>query len=138
MVMATYKSNDLLKGDIRKTLIQMALPLMLFNSVSVIYSLVDSFFVGKLGELQVGAISVISNINMCGTAFVTGLSAAGISLLSKAVGAGDMKKGNQMATILLEISIIISLVISIILWMIIDIKTPRLIQFNYSSADFAA
>ncbi|MBR3351676.1 MAG: MATE family efflux transporter [Erysipelotrichaceae bacterium] len=112
--MATYKSNDLLKGDIRKTLIQMALPLMLFNSVSVIYSLVDSFFVGKLGELQVGAISVISNINMCGTAFVTGLSAAGISLLSKAVGAGDMKKGNQMATILLEISIIISLVIAII------------------------
>jgi len=111
---------------------------MLFNSVSVIYSLVDSFFVGKLGELQVGAISVISNINMCGTAFVTGLSAAGISLLSKAVGAGDMKKGNQMATILLEISIIISLVIAIILWMIIDIKTPRLIQFNYSSADFAA
>ena len=138
MVMATYKSNDLLKGDIRKTLIQMALPLMLFNSVSVIYSLVDSFFVGKLGELQVGAISVISNINMCGTVLVTGLSAAGISLLSKAVGAGDMKKGNQMATILLEISIIISLVIAIILWMIIDIKTPRLIQFNYSSADFAA
>ena len=136
--MATYKSNDLLKGDIRKTLIQMALPLMLFNSVSVIYSLVDSFFVGKLGELQVGAISVISNINMCGTVLVTGLSAAGISLLSKAVGAGDMKKGNQMATILLEISIIISLVIAIILWMIIDIKTPRLIQFNYSSADFAA
>ena len=138
MVMATYKSNDLLKGDIRKTLIQMALPLKLFNSVSVIYSLVDSFFVGKLGELQVGAISVISNINMCGTVLVTGLSAAGISLLSKAVGAGDMKKGNQMATILLEISIIISLVIAIILWMIIDIKTPRLIQFNYSSADFAA
>ena len=136
--MATYKSNDLLKGDIRKTLIQMALPLMLFNSVSVIYSLVDSFFVGKLGELQVGAISVIPNINMCGTVLVTGLSAAGISLLSKAVGAGDMKKGNQMATILLEISIIISLVIAIILWMIIDIKTPRLIQFNYSSADFAA
>ena len=136
--MATYKSNDLLKGDIRKTLIQMALPLKLFNSVSVIYSLVDSFFVGKLGELQVGAISVISNINMCGTVLVTGLSAAGISLLSKAVGAGDMKKGNQMATILLEISIIISLVIAIILWMIIDIKTPRLIQFNYSSADFAA
>ena len=125
MVMATYKSNDLLKGDIRKTLIQMALPLKLFNSVSVIYSLVDSFFVGKLGELQVGAISVISNINMCGTVLVTGLSAAGISLLSKAVGAGDMKKGNQMATILLEISIIISLVIAIILWMIIDIKTPR-------------
>ena len=62
MVMATYKSNDLLKGDIRKTLIQMALPLMLFNSVSVIYSLVDSFFVGKLGELQVGAISVIGII----------------------------------------------------------------------------
>ena len=123
--MATYKSNDLLKGDIRKTLIQMALPLKLFNSVSVIYSLVDSFFVGKLGELQVGAISVISNINMCGTVLVTGLSAAGISLLSKAVGAGDMKKGNQMATILLEISIIISLVIAIILWMIIDIKTPR-------------
>ena len=138
MVMATYKSNDLLKGDIRKTLIQMALPLKLFNSVSVIYSLVDSFFVGKLGELRVGAIAVISNINMCGTVLVSCLSAAGFILIRKAVGAGDMKKGNQMATILLEISIIISLVIAIILWMIIDIKTPRLIQFNYSSADFAA
>ena len=107
--MAAYRSNDLLKGDIRKTLITMALPLMFFNSVSVIYSLVDSFFVGKLGELQVGAISIISNINMCGTAFVTGLSAAGISLLSKAAGAGDMKKGNQIATTLLSVSIIISL-----------------------------
>lgn len=110
--MAAYKTNDLLKGDIRTTLIRMAMPLMFFNSVSVVYSLVDSYFVGKLGELQVGAISIVSNINLCGTAFVTGLSAAGISLLSKAAGSGDHRKANHLATNLLSISIIISVVIA--------------------------
>ena len=111
--MANVSNRSLLTGNITRNLLRMALPLMLFNLVSVIYSFVDTFWVGQIGELQVGAISIVSTINLCGTAFVTGLSAAGMALMSKAVGAGDMKRANHVATVLLNTSMIIALFISL-------------------------
>ena len=109
--MATYSKSALLTGDIRKTLIKMAVPLMVFSLVNVVYSYIDTYWVGKIGELQVGAISLVSTVNTCGTAFITGLSAGGMSLMSRAVGADDRKRANHIATILLTTSIVLAIII---------------------------
>ncbi|MBQ6654009.1 MAG: MATE family efflux transporter [Erysipelotrichaceae bacterium] len=110
--MAKVSKRDLLHGNIRKSLIQMALPLMAFNLVNVLYSYADTYYISRLGELQVGAVAVINNINLCGSAFATGLSAAGMALISSAMGAGDRRKASHLATLLFGLSMIIALLIS--------------------------
>ena len=128
--MAKVSKRDLLHGNIRKSLIQMALPLMAFNLINVIYSYVDTYYIGKLGELQVGAVAVISNINLCGSAFATGLSAAGMALISSALGAGDRKKASHTATLLFSLSMIIALIITVSCTvfarqLLVALKTPE-------------
>ncbi len=110
--MARVSKRDLLHGNIRKSLIQMALPLMAFNLVNVLYGFVDTHYISRLGELQVGAVSIMSNINLCGSAFATGLSAAGMALISSALGAGQRKRAGQIATTLFAIAMLIALLIS--------------------------
>lgn len=110
--MARVSNRDLLHGNIRKTLIQMALPLMAFNMVNVIYGYVDTHFVSRLGELQVGAVSIMNTINLSGSAFATGISAAGMALISSALGAGQRKRAGQIATMLFGIAMLIALFIS--------------------------
>ena len=43
---------NLLDKNIKKNMIQMALPLMFLNLINSLYSVVDTFFVGRIGELQ--------------------------------------------------------------------------------------
>ena len=91
----------------------MALPLMVLNLVNSLYNIVDTFWVGRMGELQVGAVALIGPIMGCGSALVVGLSAAGISMISKALGSSDPEKANEYATHLLVIAMVFGIVLSI-------------------------
>lgn len=113
IAMTEKRENTLVKGDIQKALIRMALPLMAFSLINVIYSFIDTYWVSKIGELQVGAISLVSTVNSCGTAFITGLSAGGMALMSRAIGANERQRANHIATILLTSSLILALLIGV-------------------------
>lgn len=106
------KTTDLRKGNIVKGLIEMAVPLMFLNLINSFYNIVDTFFVGQIGELQVGAVSLVSPIMSCAVAFAAGLSAAALALISQAVGAGDRNRASEVATHLLTLSLIIGAVMS--------------------------
>ena len=95
---------NLLDKNIKKNMIQMALPLMLLNLINSLYSVVDTFFVGRIGELQVGAVTLVGPITSCAVAFTTGLNAAALALISQSIGAGNREKANQTATHLLILS----------------------------------
>lgn len=49
---------------IPKALMAMGIPTMLGMMVNAIYSLVDAYFVGGLGESQMGAISVVYGLGL--------------------------------------------------------------------------
>ena len=112
--MSGVSKNEFLHGDIRKGLLKLALPLMLLSLVNTLYNIVDTFWIGKMGELQVGAVSLIGPIMSCGNAFIFGLSAAGIAMISKAIGSGNRDKANRYATHLFFISIVFGVIIGII------------------------
>ena len=109
--MSGVSKNEFLHGDIRKGLLKLALPLMLLSLVNTLYNIVDTFWIGKMGELQVGAVSLIGPIMSCGNAFIFGLSAAGIAMISKAIGSGNREKANRYATHLFFISIVFGVII---------------------------
>lgn len=111
---ANISRDEILNGNIFKGIIKLCLPLMLLNLINTLYGIVDTFFVGRIGELQVGAVSLVSPITNCGIAFSTGLSVAGIAMISRALGKDDYEKGRNIATHLLVLAVTLGLVISIV------------------------
>lgn len=107
-------NSYLLNGDIKIGLLKLALPLMFLSLVNSLYNIVDTFWIGKMGELQVGAVALIGPIMGCGSAFITGLSAAGISKISMSLGERNQEKANRYASHLFIISIVFGLLIGIV------------------------
>lgn len=109
---ANITRDEILNGNIIKGLIRLSLPLMLLNLINTLYGIVDTFFVGKIGELEVGAVSLITPITNCGVAFATGLSVAAIAMISRALGKNDIDKANQITTHLIILSIVLGILIT--------------------------
>lgn len=105
------KVNEITKGNIFKIIIKMAWPLMLINLINVFYSLVDTYFVGQIDEMKVGAISLVSPIIACGNAFANGLTASALALISQSIGAEDKEKANHLATIIIELCIAMGIIV---------------------------
>ncbi len=112
--MKKVNNQELLEGDIQKGLMQLAFPLMFLNLINSLYNIVDTFWIGKMGELQIGAVTLIGPIMGCGSAFITGLSAAGISLIAMAIGARDIEKANKSATHLFLVSLVLGILMGLI------------------------
>ena len=110
----TVSKEEILSGNIFKGLIKLALPLMLLNLINTLYGIVDTYFVGKIGELQVGAVSLVTPITNCGIAFAAGLSAAAIAMISRVLGKGDAEKASSIATHAIVLSIALGLIITTI------------------------
>ncbi len=53
-------TNDLTQGNIRSSLVRLALPLIATNFIQTAYNLVDMFWIGKLGSDAVIAIGTAS------------------------------------------------------------------------------
>lgn len=83
---------------IPKALMAMGIPTMLGMMVNAIYNLVDAYFVGGLGESQMGAISVVYPLGqvVVGLGLLFGNGAA--SYLSRLLGKGDKEKADQVAS----------------------------------------
>ena len=106
--------DEILHGNIFKGLLKLAIPLIFLNIINTLYGLVDTFFVGKIGELQVGAVSLVSPLTNCGIAFASGLSAAGIAMISRALGKNQDDKARELATHLIVLAVILGITITTI------------------------
>lgn len=106
----TLTKDEILNGNLFKGLIKITIPLIFLNLINTLYGVVDTYFVGRIGELQVGAISVISPITACGTAFTEGLCAAGISLISRSIGKGNEDKARKIAAHLLMLCVLLGII----------------------------
>ncbi len=141
------KNAYILEENVYKGLIKMALPLMMFSLISSLYNIVDAFWVGQLGENQVGGVAVIGPIMNCALAFSTGLSVAALSLISRSIGERNSEKGNVFATHSMALSIVLGLLLGVISYVFAPIlldwmKTPAeiyeygLIYFRVMAADY--
>ena len=113
--MRTGLTNEqLLTGDIKDGLLKLAIPLMFLNLINAFYSVVDTYFIGQMGELQVGALTLVSPIMNCGVAFASGLSAAGVALISRSIGQGNRDKACDIATHLIGLCVFLGIAIGLI------------------------
>lgn len=100
--------------SIQKALLAMGIPTMIGMLVNAFYNLVDAYFVGGLGESQMGAISVVYPLGqvVVGLGLLFGNGAA--SYISRLLGRGDKENADKVASTALYSSVSVGAVIIII------------------------
>lgn len=104
------KTRNLTEGDIKSTLVQLTIP-MIFGILGIIaFNLADTYFVGKIGIVQMAAltftfpvVTVINSINL-------GIGIGTSAVVSKAVGQRDHDLVKRLATDSLTLGFIFSLI----------------------------
>jgi putative MATE family efflux protein len=100
-----------LEGPILKSLLTLAVPIIIANVLQSAYQLIDAFWVGRLGEAAVAAVSVSFPIIFLTIALGSGLGIAGSILVAQYYGANDQKMVNHVAAQTILTVIITSLVL---------------------------
>lgn len=109
------KKMELLgSASIPKALLAMGIPTMIGMLVNAFYNLVDAYFVGGLGESQMGAISVVYPLGqvVVGLGLLFGNGAA--SYISRLLGRGDKENADRVASTALYSSVSVGAVIIVI------------------------
>jgi putative MATE family efflux protein len=92
------KENKMGTMPINKLLISMSLPMMISMLVLAMYNVVDSVFVSKISENALTAVSLVYPLQMFMIAVGSGIGVGINALVSRNLGAKDMKAVNQSAT----------------------------------------
>ncbi len=105
---------ELLKSaPVSKALMDLGLPIMVGMLINALYNLVDAYFVGGLGERQMGAISIVFPLGqvVVGLGLMLGNGAA--SYLSRLLGQGEKEMANRVAVTSLYGSILLGAMVMI-------------------------
>ena len=81
--------NDLTTGPVRRHLIRMAVFMLVTMMVQTAYSLIDMYWVGRLGREAIAAVSIGSNLMILVLALTQILAVGTVSLVSQAAGRKD-------------------------------------------------
>lgn len=97
-------------APIPKALMALGVPIMIGMLINALYNLVDAYFVGGLGESQMGAISIVFPLGQAvvGLGLMFGNGAA--SYLSRLLGSGDKETADKAASTALYSSLLIGAV----------------------------
>ena len=99
--------------SIPKALLAMGIPTMIGMLVNAFYNLVDAYFVGGLGESQMGAISVVYPLGQVATGLGLLFGNGAASYISRLLGRGDKENADKVASTALYSSVSVGAVIII-------------------------
>lgn len=101
-------------APIPQALMSLGIPIMIGMLINALYNLVDAYFVGGLGESQMGAISIVFPLGqvVVGLGLMFGNGAA--SYLSRLLGQEDRDTANKVASTALYSSVMIGAIIIIL------------------------
>ena len=140
--MASLKT-DLLKGNILKSLIIFAIPLLISNIFQQLYNTVDTAIVGHyLGDMSLAAIGACTAVYDLLVGFALGIGNGMSIVVARSYGAGDenlLKKSVAGSIIIgIMVTIVIMIISSLFLFPLLKIlKTPSEIiyeSYSYISA----
>ncbi len=107
----TKKREMILKGNMAKVILTLAAPIMINNSIQTIYNLADTYWVSRMGDTQIAAITLVWPIIFLMISIGIGISIAGTAIISQYIGAELLGKAETVAGQVISISFLISTVI---------------------------
>nr|WP_152605896.1 solanimycin export family MATE transporter SolL [Dickeya undicola] len=103
----------MLQGSIFRSLVKIGIPVIFANLLQSGYIMVDAFWVGRLGDKAVAAISVSQPIIFLAFALGLGLSIAGTTLVAQCMGARLQQQANDIAAQVFMLSLLLAIPISV-------------------------
>lgn len=107
------QDRSILEGSLPRVLLRLAWPVMLGNTIQVIYNLTDTFWLGRLSAEAVAAISISFPIIFFLIAIGGGMTMAGTTLVAQYTGAGDVKGASRISGQLLVVMTGLAILMSI-------------------------
>lgn len=107
------KKNHLLEGSVLKSIFLISTPIILSNILQTIYQFIDTFWVGRLGEDAVAAVSLGFPIMFFLHSIVIGFTTGGSILISQYNGRKDYEKTALLAGQTLTFVGISSIILSV-------------------------
>lgn len=104
----------ILNGKIPGTLIKITLPSIVGMFGMMIFNIVDTYFVGQLGSVELAAISFTFPVVMVINSLVFGIGTASMAVFSRAVGERNIEEERLLATSTFTLGISISVITAII------------------------
>jgi len=96
--MKKISREEMLNGDIGKTILRLAIP-MIFGILSLVtFNLADTYFIGRLGKEQLAAISFTFPVVLIINSISLGLGMGTSSVVSRAAGENDFERVRHVGT----------------------------------------
>lgn len=118
--MASSKKNDLLKGEIRPTLVSMTLPMIIGMIMLMTFSIVDTFFVSLIGTNELAAISFTFPVTFTVISLNIGLGIGASAVIGSNLGSGNTSRAKILATGSILLAVLLVGVLSVIGYFNID------------------
>lgn len=96
----------LTEGPVGKTLVRLTIPMILGILGMVAFNLVDTYFVGQLGTVELAAMSFTFPVIMIVNSLAFGIGMGGSAVISRAIGEGDHEKVRRLTTDLLLLALV--------------------------------
>ena len=104
----------LTQGPVGKQLVDMTVPVLLGIATMMGQGLIDTWFIGQVGDAQLAAFSFGFPILMIVTSVAIGLGAGTSSVVARAIGADDHQRARRLSTDSLLLSFLVTAIISAI------------------------
>jgi len=139
--MTSISQKQILEGPIVKTLFVLGWPIMVSSLLETMYTLVDAFWLGKLGQTEsknaVAALQVSWPIIFLLISIAIGFGLAGVALVSQYTGAQNKTEADKSAGQVISISLIFGLVVGVLgFW--VSPFIVNLMHIEHAISDLAA
>jgi putative MATE family efflux protein len=104
----------LTEGPVGRQLVNMTVPILFGITMMMAQSIIDAWFLGKVGDRALAAFSFGFPILMIITSVAIGLGAGTSSVVARAIGSGDHRRARRLATDSLLLSFMITAVLATI------------------------
>jgi putative MATE family efflux protein len=95
---AFKRSDRLLEGPVGRTVISLTLPVVFGLAAIVLFGIVDTFYVGRLGATELAAMSFTFPVAFFVMSIAIGLGMGVTSVISRAIGEGDHHQVRRLTT----------------------------------------
>lgn len=99
----------ILSGSLYRAIFTVSVPLIINNLIQQLYNVADGVWLGQLGTTEFAATAFVFPITFLFTSLGFGLSIAGVSILSRLIGAGKPEEAKEYANHLLIVGVTVGL-----------------------------
>jgi putative MATE family efflux protein len=110
----------LIEGHVPQQLKNMAIPMVWGLMATMSLNAVDTFFIAQVGRESLAALSFTFPVIMILTSLSIGLGAGTSSAVARAIGEGDARTAQRLATDAMSLALIISVGMCVLGWMLLE------------------